>query len=456
MFSILVVDDNRYVREALSIFLEEHGYNVTSTTNVTEALRSINADAYDLIITDLVMGDMSGMDVLRAAKQVDPYTEVIMITGHGTVESAVEAMKLGASDYIKKPWNDDELIVRVERALRRKRLTEEIQRLRERLQKEFNFGNIVAESEDMRNILHTISRVANSSSNIIIQGASGTGKEVIARAIHATARPNGLFLPINCSAFQDTLLESELFGYMRGAFTGAATNKKGLFEEAHRGTLFMDEIGDMSPATQVKLLRALDNGEIRRIGSNTPVHVDVMVIAATNKNIEELVRVGQFREDLYYRLNVISIFISPLRERRADILPLAEHFLKLYSKKMNKKVLKISLEARRAMVRHDWPGNVRELENAIERAVVLSQHDTISLEDLPFNTSFHQTDILRQATNGKWNLKRLEREYIVDVMAQCSGNHSKAADRLGIARNTLWRKLKEYNSDSNSDEQVPC
>ena len=450
MFSILLVDDDHFVRETLSMFLEERGYKVTVAASVAEALRNISENVYDLILTDLIMGDMSGMDVLKAAKQVDPSMEVIVITGHGTVESAVEAMKLGASDYIRKPWNSDELIVRVERALRRKRMTEEIGRLRERLQKEFDFGNIVAESEDMKNILHTITRVASSNSNVIIQGASGTGKEVIARAIHASGRPNGLFLPINCSAFPETLLESELFGYMRGAFTGAVINKKGLFEEAHRGTLFLDEIGDMSPAIQVKLLRALDNGEIRRVGSNTPVRVDVMIVAATNKNIEELVQEGQFRDDLYYRLNVISIFIPPLQERRADILPLAEHFLKLYSRKMNKNVVKISLEARRAMVRYEWPGNVRELENAIERAVVLSQHDTISLEDLPFNNSFHQNGILRRAIHGQWNLKKLEKEYIMDTLTQCSGNHSQASERLGIARNTLWRKLREYKNNINS------
>ena len=446
MFSILVVDDDYSIREILSIFLKEHGYEVISAATVAEAIESIERNVYDLIITDLILGDMSGMDVLKTAKQVDPNVEVIVVTGHGTVESAVEAMKLGASDYIRKPWNNDELNVRVKRALRRKRLTEEIGLLRKRLQKEFNFSNIVAESEEMKNVLHTITRVASSSSNVIIQGGSGTGKEVVARAIHATARPNGLFLPINCSAFPETLLESELFGYMRGAFTGAVINKKGLFEEAHRGTLFLDEIGDMSQAIQVKLLRALDNGEIRRIGSNTPVHVDVMVVAATNKNIEKLVNDSQFREDLYYRLNVISIFIPPLQERKADILPLAEHFLKLYSKKMNKKVVKISLEARRAMVRYDWPGNVRELENAIERAVVLSQHDTISLADLPFNTSLHQNDILQRATRGQWTIKRLEREYILDVLDQCLGNHSLASKRLGIARNTLWRKLKEYDN----------
>jgi DNA-binding NtrC family response regulator len=444
VLSILIVDDEDAVRETLMTLLEQYGYGVSGAATVTEALRKISEDVYDLILTDLKMDDMNGMDVLRAAKQTDPSMEIIVLTGYGTVESAVEAMKLGAFDYIMKPVAPDELPVRVERALGRKRMTEEIEHLRERLRKERNFDTIIAESEEMQKVLQFIAKVAESDSPIMIQGESGTGKELLARAIHSSGRPNGSFVPVNCSALPETLLESELFGYMRGAFTGATVNRKGLFEEAHHGTLFMDEIGDMAAPTQVKLLRALDLGEIRRVGSNIPVYVDARLVTATNKDIGLLVREGIFREELYYRLNVIFITIPPLRRRRDDILPLAEHFLRLYSSKMNKEVLKISPEARQFMVRYDWPGNVRELENAMERAVVLAQHDTISLDDLPFDARFQQPDILQQASRGRWDLRKLEKEYILSMLAECSGNHSQTAERLGIARNTLWRKLKEY------------
>jgi DNA-binding NtrC family response regulator len=445
VFSILIVDDEREVQEILRNLLEEHGYRTIGATTAERALQRIDDDVYDLVITDLKLDDMSGMDVLKAAKQTSPPVEVIMITGYGTVESAVEAMKLGAFDYITKPWNTDELLVRVERALARKRMTEEIERLKTQLEKERNF-EIVAESEEMKKVLHFIAQVAKSDSPIMIQGESGTGKELLARAIHSSSRSKGPFIPINCSALPDTLLESELFGYMKGSFTGATTNKKGLFEEAHNGTLFLDEVGDMSPATQVKLLRTLDLGEIRRVGSNTPVYVDVRLVAATNKSIEELVREGEFREELYYRLNVISLIVPPLRRRKADIIPLAEHFLKIYSSKMNKEVLRISPKARQFMIRYEWPGNVRELENAIERAVVLAQSDTISLNDLPFKAKPQQHDILQKAYKGDWDLKRLEKEYILYILAECEGNHSKASEKLGIARNTLWRKLKEYET----------
>lgn len=446
MFSILVVDDQDIVRMPLIELLKEYGYKTVGAATVDEAIQKINEDIFDLVLTDLRMdGTRSGMDVLKAAKQTDPTMEVMVITGHGTVESAVEAMKLGAHDYIVKPPVTDELIMKVERALGRKRMTEEIERLREQFNQEQNFDTIVAESDEMKEVLHLIAKVAGSDSPVLIQGESGTGKELLARAIHASGRPNNSFVPINCSALPETLLESEVFGYMKGSFTGATINKKGLFEEAHHGTLFMDEIGDMPAPLQVKLLRTLDSGEVRRIGSNKPVYVDVRLVAATNRDIEAMVQEGSFREELYYRLNVIPVLIPPLRERRADILPLVDHFLKFYGAEMGREVMKISPEARQAMVRHDWRGNVRELKNSIERAVVLAQYDTISLEDLPFNNRFQRSDILQQAANERWDLKKLEKEHILNVLSECSGNHSQAADRLGIARNTLWRKLKLYN-----------
>ena len=445
MSSILIVDDNDDTRRLFIELLEMYGYRTVGATNVAEALQRISEDTFDLVLTDLKMDDAhSGIDVLEAAKQMAPTMEVMVITGHGTVESAVKAVRLGAFDYILKPPVLDELIMRVSRALNKKQMTEEIELLRDRLHKERSFDVIVAESEEMKEILHIVTKVAESDFPVVIQGESGTGKELVARAIHTSSRPNNLFIPINCSALPETLLESELFGYMRGAFTGATTNKKGLLEEAHHGTLFMDEIGDMPMSLQVKLLRALDLGEIRRVGSNKQVYVDVRVVAATNKNVEALVKKGLFREDLYHRLNVISINIPSLKERRMDILPLAEHFLKLHSTKTGKEVLKISSEARQALVRYDWPGNVRELENAIERAVVLAQYDTIFVDDL-FHTQLQQPDVLRQAVRGRWELKELNKAHILNVLSECAGNRSQAARRLGIARNTLWRKLAEYS-----------
>ena len=445
MSSILIVDDNDDTRRLFIELLEMYGYRTVGATNVAEALQRISEDTFDLVLTDLKMDDAhSGIDVLEAAKQMAPTMEVMVITGHGTVESAVKAVRLGAFDYILKPPVLDELIMRVERALSRKQMTEEIELLRDRLRKERSFDVIVAESEEMKEVLHIVTKVAESDFPVVIQGESGTGKELVARAIHTSGRPNNLFVPINCGALPETLLESELFGYMRGAFTGANISKKGLLEEAHRGTLFMDEIGDMPVSLQVKLMRALDLGEIRRVGGNKPVYVDVRVVAATNKNVEALVKKGLFREDLYHRLNVIPITIPSLKERRMDILPLAEHFLKLHSAKTDKEVLKISSEARQALVRYNWPGNVRELENAIERAVVLAQYDTIFVDDL-FHTQLQQPDVLRQAVRGRWELKELNKAHILNVLSECAGNRSQAARRLGIARNTLWRKLAEYS-----------
>ena len=446
MPSILIVEEESLAKSSAYRPLKDHGYRVSNAFDIQDTLNKIKTEEYDLILTELKIGDKSGLDLLKAVKQEKPNIEVIVFTEFGTIESAVSAMKLGASDYMLKPINPEELIIKVERAIAYKKMNEEIERLREHFQREYNIGMIVAQSEEMRAVLHRVSKVAETDSPIMIQGESGTGKELIAKALHSSGRPGSPFIAINCSALPETLLESELFGYMKGSFTGATVNKKGLFEEAHNGTIFIDEIGDMSPLTQVKLLRVLDFGEIRRVGSNTAVYVNARVVAATNKDMEELVRTNKFRKDLYYRLNVVSIFIPPLRKRKADILPLAEHFLKKYSQKMNKDVKRISIGARQLLLKYDWPGNVRELENVIERAVVLTQHDTIDEEDLPSNIRSQPFGILKQASLSKWSYKKLESEYILNVIAECSGNYSQAAKRLGIGRNTLWRKLKEFKN----------
>ncbi len=446
MPSILVVEDEYRTKSFVYKPLIEHGYKVNNAIDIQDSLHKIHTQEYDLILTELKIRETSGLDLLKAVKQEKPNIEVIVLTEFGTIESAVSAMKLGAYDYMLKPVNPEELIIKVERAIAHKRMNEEIERLREHFQREYNIGMIVAKSEEMREVLHRVSKVAETDSPIMIQGESGTGKELIAKALHSSGRPGTPFIAINCSALPETLLESELFGYMKGSFTGATVNKKGLFEEAHNGTIFIDEIGDMSPLTQVKLLRALDFGEIRRIGSNAIVYVNARIVVATNKDMEELVRTNKFRRDLYYRLNVVSIYIPPLRKRKADILPLAEHFLKKYSQKMNKDVKRISIGARQLLLKYDWPGNVRELENVIERAIVLTQHDTIDEEDLPSNIRSQPYGILRQASLSRWSYKKLESEYILNVIAECSGNYSQAAKRLGIGRNTLWRKLKEYKN----------
>ncbi|MDQ1329608.1 MAG: Sigma-54-dependent Fis family transcriptional regulator [Candidatus Poribacteria bacterium] len=449
MLSIFIIGNEYDSRIALTDLLEQHGYRTKSFSDVAVSLEQIKGDDCDLILTDMKIGDVDATEILKSVKQLDPNVEVIVFAESAesdSIKSAVEVMKLGAFDYMLRPSLDlfDELLIKVERALERKRMTEEIERLQEQFRNEYGLDTIIAESGEMRNVLHSVSRVAENDSPILLQGESGTGKELIARAIHSSGRPGKPFVPINCGAMPETLLESELFGHMKGTFTGAKFNKKGLFEEAHGGTLFMDEIGDMSNAIQVKLLRAMDFGEIRRLGSNIPVYVDARVVAATNKDMKSLVVSKKFREDLYYRLNVIPIMIPPLRKRKTDILPLAQHFLKIYSSKMGKEVLRLAPESRQLLLKYDWPGNVRELENVIERAIVLAQYDTIFPDDLPSAFNIQHPDILRQAISGKWSFDRLEKEYISSILSECSGNLSQAREKLGIARNTLWRKMKEY------------
>jgi len=449
MLSVFIIGNEYDSRIDLTDLLEQHGYRTKSFSDVAVSLGQIKSDDCDLILTDMKIGDVDATEILKSVKQLDPNIEVIVFAESDSIKSAVEVMKLGAFDYMLRPVgltsvDLDELLIKVERALERKRMTEEIERLQSQYRNEYGLDTIIAESGEMRNVLHSVSRVAENDSPILLQGESGTGKELIARAIHSSGRPGKPFVPINCGAIPETLLESELFGYMKGTFTGAKFNKKGLLEEAHGGTIFMDEIGDMSNAIQVKLLRAMDFGEIRRLGSNTPVYVDARVVAATNKDMKSLVASKKFREDLYYRLNVIPIMIPPLRKRKTDILPLAQHFLKIYSSKMGKEVLRLAPESRQLLLKYDWPGNVRELENVIERAIVLAQYDTIFPDDLPSTFQTQHPGILRQAISGKWSFDRLEKEYISSILSECSGNLSQAREKLGIARNTLWRKIKEY------------
>ncbi len=388
MAHILLVDDQSSIRLTLTALLKGAGHTLAQAGTGVDALEKITKNDFDLVITDLKLDQTSGMDVLRATKLQNPKTEVIMLTGYGSIETAVEAMKAGAIDYLTKPIDAEELTLAIARAQERQQLKSEVARLRSVVAKEQKFdpGNIIANSPEMTQVLEMVARVAPTDATVLIQGESGTGKELIARAIHQNSkRKDGPFIPINCGALPENLLESELFGHVKGAFTGAAQNKKGLFEEADGGTLFLDEIGDTSPATQVKLLRVLQDGEVRRVGANTGVKTDVRVVAATNRRLQERIRDNEFREDLYYRLQVILLHLPALRERQDEILPLITHYLGFHSQKLGKPPLTLAPEAQKALLAYSWPGNIRELINAVERAVILCRGTEVGMEDFALN-----------------------------------------------------------------------
>ncbi|MGQ9632016.1 MAG: sigma-54-dependent transcriptional regulator [bacterium] len=440
--SIMIVDDEGSVRITLRILLERNGHRVLEASSGAEAISILKGgEIPDLVITDLKMEDLDGLGVLKAVKDEDPSVEILVVTAYGSIESAVDAVKMGAFDYITKPFEPDRILIAIEKALERRSLINEVRSLREQVRGKYGFENIIGRSQPMQRVLELVSTVSKTDATVVIEGESGTGKELIARAIHNNSpRVGKPFVGINCGALPETLLESELFGHVKGAFTGATSNRKGLFEEADGGTFFLDEIGDMSPSTQVKLLRVLQEGEVRRIGSNLPTKVDVRILAATNRKLTDLVEEGKLREDLFYRLSVIVISIPPLRERKEDIVPLAEHFLEVYRKKIKKPVSSFSLEAMNALLNHSWPGNVRELENTIERAVILTSSSVILPENLLIPTS-----PLDHNGESAVNLEDVEREYILKTLRECSWNKAKAAQRLKIGRSTLWRKLKKYN-----------
>ena len=437
---ILVVDDEPSMRTTISILLKREGYQVSQAGDGVEALKMLEQAQYDMVLTDLKMEGMNGMELLRQVKAAAPPTEVLIFTAYGTVTSAVEAMKLGAYDYIGKPFDDDELLLKVSRALERKALVREVLHLRAELKGQRGMEGIIATSKEMNEVLTTVAQVAPTEATVLIEGESGTGKELVARAIHqGSPRRDRPFIPINCSSFPETLLESELFGYEKGAFTGAEKGRKGLFEAAHQGTLFLDEIGDMPRSLQGKLLRALQEGEVRRLGSTNPIKVQVRIVAATNQQVEALVERGILRDDLFYRLTVVRIPIPPLRERRDDIVPLAHHFLEIYRKRAQKEISDFAPEAIQAMLNHPWPGNVRELENAVERGVILARSGSITKQDLSLGLPLSEG-----GSGEKGTLKELQRHHILSALERHGGNQAKAARELGIGRNTLWRRLKEY------------
>jgi two-component system response regulator AtoC len=436
---VLVVDDESSQRELLAGFLKKRGYAVTTAASGVEAVEKNATTGFDLVILDLKMPELDGIETIVRMKEIDPETYFVVLTGYGTVESAVRAMKSGAYDYLNKPVNLDELELIIEHIQSDQNMHQELELLRATVQGEFKWDSFIAESPRMQEILSLISRVARSDTNILIMGESGTGKDLVARLIHnASGRKNSRFVAISCAALPETLLESELFGYERGAFSGAEKRKIGRFELAHRGTLFLDEIGDIPISTQVKLLRVLQDFTFERLGGNAPIKVDFRLITATNQDLKKKIAHTTFREDLFYRLNVITIKLPALRDRREDIKPLAEHFVEKFSKKCDYDKKSISKNTLSKLMRYDWPGNVRELENVMERAVVLSRSANISENDIPLEGD------TTGVSSASESLADVEKEHIAAILTQTNGNLSEAADRLGIHRNTLRLKIKRY------------
>jgi DNA-binding NtrC family response regulator len=447
--TLLVVDDDPEMCRLLSDVLTEEGHRVETAINGKEALARLSEET-NLVITDLRLKEMEGLSLMHQMKQQYPGLSVIIVTAFGTIESAIEAMKRGAYDYIPKPFKMEELTLIVQKALQEAALRREVARLRKEIGREYRFENIIGKSKAMQAIFDLIQRIAGSSTNVLITGESGTGKEMVAKAIHYNSpRKDRPFVPVNCAAIPETLLESELFGHIRGAFTDAKSDKRGLFEEASGGTLFLDEISEIPMSLQAKLLRVLQDKEVRRVGSNLQVKVDVRVVVASNLDLAEQVKQHRFRDDLFYRLNVIHIEVPPLRERRDDILPLAYHFLKKYQQEAKKPIANIHPSAIALLLEYPWPGNVRELENVIERAVILARGEEIRIEDLPASTTGKREEysILEQALERQLPLEELERQYIIRMLERTGGNKYKAAQILGIDRKTLYRKLAQSKEE---------
>lgn len=442
---ILVVDDDEVTCNLLEEVLSKEGYAVDKALDGREAIDKGENRPYDIVLTDIRMIDVDGMEVLKAYRKKSPDTIIIMMTAFGSIETAIGAIKEGAYDYVSKPFKLDEIKLTIRRALEQKRLLQENLLYRQELVTKYKPENIVGRSPQMLQVYKTIARVAESRSTVLIFGESGTGKELVARAIHFNSpRSSKPFVAVDCGSLAETLLESELFGHVRGAFTGAVTSKKGLFEEADSGTCFLDEAGDISLSMQAKLLRVIQEHEIKRVGGTETIKIDVRIVAATNKNLEELVAEKKFREDLFYRLNVVPIYLPPLRERTDDIPLLAHHFLQKFAEENQKPVSRISPEALDLLLRYQWPGNVRELENIIERAVTLSHHSVILHEDLPRRLRIATYEVSLSSLPSQIPLSELEKLYIKKVLEETGGNKKKAADILGIDRRTLYRMAARY------------
>ena len=444
--TVLVVDDDVEMRELIHDVLKARGHQITTAGSGQEALALLAQTDFDVVLTDLRMKRMEGTELLTEIKRLYPDIGVILMTAFGSVETAVESMKHGASDYLTKPVKSDEIVRVVERAVREAALRREVSRLRKEVRKEYSFHQILGKSKAIQAVFDLIRRVADSPTNVLITGESGTGKELVAKAIHYNSdRREAPFIPINCAAIPEQLLESELFGHMRGAFTDAKMDKRGLFEEAQKGTVFLDEISELPLLLQAKILRVIQEKEIRRVGATKPISVDVRIIAATNLNLNEEVKAKRFREDLYYRLNVIELKLPPLRERREDIPLLVDAFLKKCGEARGKEMKGVSESALAMLMDYAWPGNVRELENVIERAVTLSLGERISPDDLPPSVQGARGDrrVLDEAAEKTLPLHEIEKEYIKKILEKMGGNKYQAAHALGIDRKTLYRKLGE-------------
>ncbi len=458
---ILVVDDEVDIREGLEMLLVSEGYGVETAHNGTEGIQKMESHGYDLVLLDLMMPDRSGMEVLEEVRTRDRETPIFMITAYGSVEAAVNALKLGANDYFSKPWDNEKLIIEIDRMIARRRLEYENTHLKRALKQRYSFPNIIGKSERMVRMLDLVGQVAPSRSTILITGETGTGKELVAKAIHANSpRADQMFVAVNSGSLPPDLLESTLFGHVKGAFTSAIQSKKGYFEVADRGTIFFDEIGTIGPETQIKLLRVIQEREFTPLGSTDPVKVDVRILAATNADLLQMVKEGKFREDLYYRLNVINIALPPLRERREDIPALVEHFFTYYCRDNNKfldsssrSVLHFLPEAVQVLMEHAWPGNVRELENVVERAVVLASDAAVPIEVLP--------DALLQANGIRLHrsdggplpadaslfeiVNDFERRIIMERLEQSSWSQTEAAESLHVPLSTLNQKIKRLD-----------
>jgi two-component system response regulator PilR (NtrC family) len=456
---ILIVDDELSMRELLEYMLNREGYRATCAENGRQAVALVEKNSYDLMLCDMRLGDLSGLDVLRACKKHHPGTVVIMISAYASTETAVEAMNQGAFDYVPKPFNKDELLETVAKALKLRTIEQEKELLDGELKRSLNFGMIVGSSPAMQHIYKMIQQVSKTKTNVLITGESGTGKELIARAIHKeSGRRDEPFVAINCGGIPETLMESELFGHKKGSFTGAAQDKPGLFQEAHRGTIFLDEIGELSLPIQVKLLRVVQEKMVRPVGGTEDIAVDIRILSATNKQLEKEVIAGKFREDLFYRLNVIEIKVPPLRERKADLRAMGQHFLEKYSKEIGKEISKLSSYALDLMLKYDFPGNVRELENLMERSVALSTTNIILPDSLAL--SVHKRRWIEGVQDRRFDvdevakgvaldsiLEEIERAYLKKALECSNGNKNKAAELLGISFRSIRYRLEKLSME---------
>jgi two-component system response regulator AtoC len=454
---ILVVDDDKAFRVAALALLQDEGFAATAAVSGAEALQKIADTHFDLILSDLVMEGMNGMQLLQHIKQKLPDACVIMITGFGSIKTAVEAMREGAYDYLTKPCNNDELLIRVRRALTERRKSAELERLRGMIETTYNFSNIISRNERMQQAFKLVRQVAETDVTVLVLGETGTGKELVARAIHFNStRRDKPFITINCSAIPETLLESELFGHEKGAFTGANKQRVGKFEEAEGGTVFLDEIADLPLHVQTKLLRFLQEKQVERVGGNVSITVDVRVVAATNRNLTEMVKAGQLREDLYYRLNVFPITLPPLRERTDDIPVLAEYFLKKHQSLVRQQIVGFSPSVIHQMMNYEWSGNVREMENLIKRAIIKTDGNTITTLELPQQILTSSSDEIRESpttTSVPYKsyldhvVRDAEERYLLRALKECKGNLNQVAKMMDVDRKTVYRKIEEYKID---------